>query len=222
MLNEGLDLKLWWANPQVLERGPTASRYVLLLPSWSLPLCRSGTKSKTGHGCTDRLPSLWQWPQLLLSSGLHWSAKGWGWQGFSYPCCQPHFVMNIKMQTDNHGQHGSGQLSFSSCNPRKAKSRTQRSPGRCISGLRGRENQADFILICSSLPLSSSFKTVGQLFYKDMLLTECHRYPLCGHHYHKERINIQPRATLPVHWAPSSFGAPEARSRLPQPFGISC
>lgn len=93
MLNEGLDLKLWWTNLQI---DATASSYMLLLSLWSLLLCSSGTKGKTGHGCMDRLPSLWQWLQLLLSSGTHGSAKGWGWQGFSYPCCQPHSMMNTK------------------------------------------------------------------------------------------------------------------------------
>lgn len=126
MLNKGLDLKLWWTSLQVLEIDATASKYLLLLPPWSLhPSLAEGRKERQAHGCMDRLPSPWQWLQLLLGSGIHWSAKSWGWQGFSYPCCQPHFVVKVKKpdrQTENCGKCGNGQLSFSSCNPRKAKS----------------------------------------------------------------------------------------------------
>lgn len=57
MLSKGLDLKLWWTSLQVLEIDATASKYLLLLPPWSLPLSSWGTKGKTGpwlHGQTSQ------------------------------------------------------------------------------------------------------------------------------------------------------------------------
>lgn len=79
-----------------------------------------------------------------------------------------------------------------------------------------------FVLICS-LALSSSFKTMRQLLYKDMLLREGHRYALCGHHYLKERINkylIQGHISSAL--GTLQFWGPESSSRLPQLPLISC
>lgn len=56
-----------------------------------------------------------------------------------------------------------------------------------LSKLKWFYDSMSFILICSSLALSSSFKKVGQLFYKDVLLREGHRCPLCGHHSHEDK-----------------------------------
>lgn len=75
----------------------------------------------------------------------------------------------------------------------------------------------DFILICSSLPLSSSFETMGQLLYKDTLLREGHRCSLCGHQYHKERID---KYLIPGHTSSAlgtfQFWGSKVSRRVPQ------